>query len=530
MGRNILKNTGRIIHSLFFIFLCTGLYAAEIETELSPSRIAAGESASLRIRITGKTSDVKPVKFPAINGLQITFSGSSRSFQFVNGKTWSGTVLSFSIYGERKGEYKIPPFILEADGERIASREVALSVSDSSSDRGGGAGQLRGDVELSSETVYSGEPFIMQYVIHDNGGDPPEIEGFSEQPHVKGFVMKALNEKPGESGKTYAGSFCLVPIDKGTQEIGGGSVVVSVDMTQGFFSMSGRRKVIFPYKKINVIPIPSAGKPERFTGDVGEFKIDAQVPSGNFKLFEEIKIPVKISGRGNLLTLSKPQIENEDGIKTVIEEKEQNLAINAGSLTGEKNYLITIIPQKDGAVNPGRIFIECFNPYKKVYEKAESLPLSFDVEKGTVPNEKGEVQFSSDSSSGNRSNYLTAGLIAAGLIVIILVLILWERKKLKIIQAELKPDLPDESLTHEEYKGYDILKNLQLSVKDKNNDMFLLNADRGINQIDPAKLSAGELVKYNIFKDRIYYCRYGGGEFDESGKNELSEWLKKNLR
>ena len=104
MGRNILKNTGRIIFFILFVFLSGGIYAAEIETELSPSRIGVGESASLRLKITGKSSDVKPVKFPALNGLKITFSGSSRNFQFINGKSWSGTVLTFSIYGEKKGD------------------------------------------------------------------------------------------------------------------------------------------------------------------------------------------------------------------------------------------------------------------------------------------------------------------------------------------------------------------------------------------------------------------------------------------
>ena len=90
---------------------------------------------------------------------------------------------------------------------------------------------------------------------------------------------------------------------------------------------------------------------------------------GKFNVYEEIKIPVKVSGRGNLITLSKPEIENEEGIKTVVEEREQNLSVSGGVLTGEKNFLITVIPQNanaEGKINPGRIFIEYFNPYKKV--------------------------------------------------------------------------------------------------------------------------------------------------------------------
>lgn len=534
MGINILKSTGKIILSVFLVLAGIGLYAAEIETELTPSKIAAGESASLSFRITGKSSKITPVKFPAVPGLQITYAGSSHSYEYVNGRSWSGTVLTFSIYGEKKGEYKIPPFILDADGEKISSREVTLTVRESSSrgsgGSGGGGGQFRSEVDLSSETVYTGEPFIMNYYIYGGEDNSPDIEGFSEQPHVRGFVMKALSEKSDVSGKTNAGSFCLVPVDSGVHEIGGGSVVVSVDMNEGFFSMSGRKKILFPYKKVNVIPIPSAGRSENFKGDVGEFKIDAQIPSGKFNLFEEIKIPVKISGKGNLLTLSKPLIENEDGIKTVIEEKEQKLFLDGGSISGEKNFLVTVIPQKEGPLNCGSIYIEYFNPYKKSYEKAESGPLAFEIQKDHNSDDKSEVQFTDSTGRGFSLNYIYAIIILSLLAAAVVSLVLWEKKKLKIIKDELKPDIPEEDEISTVNIREDILKNIQTSVKDKNSAEFLYNADRGINLIESSRLSDSERSRFDSFKEKIYYCRYGGGTFAEQEMDALIVWLKKNLK
>jgi len=529
MEGNILKNTGRFILSLFFLFLSTGLYAVEIETELSPSRIAAGESASLRIRVTGKSGGVKPVKFPAVNGLQITFSGSSRSFQFVNGKTWSGTVLNFSIYGEKKGEYKIPPFILEADGEKISSREVTLVVGESASG-GNSEGLLRGDISLSSETVYAGEPFIMRYFFYNTIDGPPQIEGFSEQPHVKGFVMKGLDERVDDPGKAYAGSFCLVPVEKGVHQIGGGSVEVIVEMARGFFSMGGRKRITFPYKKVTVIPIPSNGKPENFTGDVGEFRIEAEIPSGEFKIYEEIKIPVKISGRGNLLTLSKPRIGNDEGIKIIVEEREQKLSVSEGGLSGEKSFLVTVIPQRDGNISAGPVFIEYFNPYKKTYEKAESSAITFTVQKTDSSGVKSEVQFSTDSVLHGRPVFIYAALVISALVLIVIALVMWERKKLLIIRSELGTGAAVETSIQEVNKRDEIISNIKSAMRDSNSEVFLLNADRGINLIDPEKLSAGELNKYNMFKDKIYFCRYGGGAFAESEMSELSEWLSKNMK
>ncbi len=526
-----MKNTGRIILSIILIFIGSTLYAAEVETELSPSKISAGESAALRISITGKSSKVKPVKFPAINGLKITFSGSSRSFQFVNGKSWSGTVLNFSIYGEKKGEYKIPPFILEADGEKVSSREVKLSVVESSP--GSNGGPVRGDIELSSESVYIGEPVIMRYFVNNGSGDSVRIERFIKQPLAKGFVMKELDEKLDESGRTYAGSFCLIPLDKGLHNIGGGAVEVILDSAEDFFAMNKRGGLSFPVRKISVVPIPANGKPDNFTGDVGEFKIEAEVPAGKFKLFEEIIIPVKISGRGNLLTLSKPKIENEQGIKFVVEEKEQTLTSSDKDLTGEKKFLITLIPQsqKDNEnLNPGRIFIEYFNPYKKIYERAESMPLSFEIQKSGNGVEKGEVQFSADISKGNKFNYLYIALIVSGLAAGVIVLVMWEKKKLRIIKAELGSDTPAENMPEVVNIKNDVLKNLQISINEKNRDMFLLNADRGINQMNAEKLTPSELIKYDLLKEKIYYCRYGGGAFEESEMKDLYDYLKRSMK
>lgn len=532
MGKDTLKNSGRIFFLLVLLFTCNGLYAVEIETELSPSKIATGESATLQIKITGKSGKVTPVKFPAVNGLQISFSGSSRSFQFINGKTWSGTVLTFSIYGERKGEYKIPPFILEANGEQIASREVSLFVRESSQGVSSVAGPLRGEIGLSADTVFTGEPFIIRYFIDSNGGSV-QVEGFSEQPHVKGFVMKALDEKWDEDGKIFAGSFCMVPVEPGVHEIGGGSVDVVVEVSQGFFSMNGRKRILFPRKKIKVIPIPSSGKPENFKGDVGDFKINAEVPAGKFSLYEEIKIPVKVTGRGNLLTLASPVIENEEGIKFVIEEKGQTLSVDDKGLTGEKNFLITLIPQvvnDKGNVNPGRIFIDFFNPYKRIYEKTESQQLSFEIQKEKDSAEKREVKFSSENASGGKLSYLIIAVIVTGLSASVIALVMWERKKFRMIKAELKEESTDDTSDRLADASDEILTNIQTAVKDKNLELFLLNADRGINRINPDKLNEAGLLKYNQFKEKIYYCRYGGGIFDDMEMNELSAWMKKSLK
>jgi hypothetical protein len=529
MVQNILRNTGKLFIIIPIIFLCNVLSAADVVTELAPERISVGESAQLKIKISGSTSKITPVKFPALDGIKITYSGLSRSFQFINGKTWSGMILNFSIVAEKKGVYRIPPFILDADGQTVSSREVVLTVSESFP-RGKGyttAGTFNTEVITRPESVFAGEPVIMHYIIHTGSYEPPRVRGFIEQPKTKGFVVKGLEGLQDEGEKIYAGSFCLIPVDNGEHVVGGGSVEAAVEVERGFFSMDERIKISFPYKKIRVLPIPAKGKPDSFSGDVGEFKLDAEIPAGQFRAFEEIKIPVKVSGRGNLVTLSKPRIDNEDGIKLIIEEKNGSLSVNGDTLSGEKNFIITIIPQREGVINPGKIFISCFNPYKKVYETAASSPLSFEIRGGMAAGNKGEVQFNSDDSMQNKFKPVYAAILFVLIILSVAGLVIWEQKKLKMVKTELGIEQSVPEKADNSKKDNDILKKIRESISSGNREEFLYQADKCINRIDDRKLSENEKARYNSFKDKIYFSRYAGGEFADADMNEVYEWLNR---
>jgi len=541
MGRDILKNIGSIIPLLggvdtkrtgwsLLIILSLAwceLHATEITTKLSPSMIGVGQSAALTISVSGKSS-VKPAKLPTINGLKITYLGASHSFQYVNGKTWSGTVLNFSIHGEKTGEYKIPPLILDTKEGQISSEEKILTVRESSVS--GSNSPTKAEISLSSNTVYVGEPLIMRYYISGDSFDNIKVLGLAEQPLSKDFSIKKINENIDKDDKIHVASFYVVPLKNGDYNIGENSIHIQSEDINSFFSRYVKKTIPCQSKKINVLPLPAKGKTDNFTGDVGEYKIEVQTPAGEFKQFEEIKIPVKITGKGNLITLSKPKIENDDEQKIIIEEKEPLVSFNEDGLSGEKEYLVTIIPQKGGALNIGKIFIEYFNPYKKSYERAESQPLTFNILPIEKSSEADEISFDSTDNANQYRIFLFGKLFLfiLSLAAFIISLIIWEKKKLNIIKNEIKPETADENLPTEN-KSDKLLIDLYAAFNNRDTDLFLLNADRAINRINTSKLRDAEPDKYKRFKDSIYNCRYGGGSFTDEEMKELIEWFKKYL-
>jgi hypothetical protein len=175
----------------------------------------------------------------------------------------------------------------------------------------------------------------------------------------------------------------------------------------------------------------------------------------------------------------------------------------------------------------GKIFIEYFNPYKKLYERAETKALTFNI----LPDEKlsaeGEVNFDSTNNMDN-FNYLWLILFIIILAVFITALIIWEKKKLTILKNEIKPDTADKILVPEN-KSDNLLNELNAAFNKNEADLFLLNADRAINRINTSKLSDAELTKYKQFKDSIYNCRYGAAVLTNDDMKALIEWFKKNL-
>ncbi len=362
MIRVILKNTGRILILLAVLTAALPLSAADIETEISSSRIHEGETAVLKLMISNSTSDIKPLKVPGINGLNISFRGSTRSFQFINGKSWSGTILNFSIYGEKKGRYTIPPFVLEADGERLVSKEIGLTVlagsggaASSRDEQDGSRVSLRGGVEFASDTVSVGEPLIVRYFLYHGGTRDFEIEGIRNNPESRGFLVKKINEEIPDSEtmqgdaafiRTHVATYCFIPAEPGSFFPGGGSIVVSQEIIRGPFTMPGRREIMFPKKAVKVTALPGKGRPSEFRGDVGDFTVEVKVPETGVRLYDEVRIPVKVSGSGNLFTLSKPVPEKNEPVKVIVEDVNSSVRAEGEVLTGEKNYLLTLIPDR----------------------------------------------------------------------------------------------------------------------------------------------------------------------------------------
>ncbi len=536
MKKGSLKKIGRLLAcAALVLWLAPIAGAAQLETELDDSMIEVGDTTSLKVKLSGDPGDVKPLKYPSVPGLRIEYSGMERSFEYVNGKSWSGVKLIFMVTALRKGSYRIPPFVFQRGGQRMQSGEVALTVTAAGAGAEGGGedsaavGDIKSSVELSSATAYVGQPIIMRYYLL-SAGLRATVHRFNDHPETKGFAIKMIedpihNKENGRQGgyeKAHIVTFALIPAGAGAYRVGGGSATVSVEAPlrrrrDDFFGfnfpgMSRPQELPFDSRPVTILSIPEQGRPDRFQGDIGSFTMKAEYGPDKVSVYEEKKVTVTLEGSGNLVTMTKPYVEKETpGLKVLSEEGGSVMTLEGGKLRGSRKFIFTLVPEKAGEINPGRIKFSFFNPDSGRYETAETKEISFTA---TGDSGKAGTNFDSDKDEKkldlNPLYFVLIVLAVAGTIVFV---VLWERRRYSLVTNGIGSG-QEQYAKSEEPDERDYSAEAMLSAERGDSEGFLKTAEKALAQ---TRRRFGDTVPEESenamarIKEEIYGYKFGRG-------------------
>ncbi len=494
------------------------LFAGEISSELTRNVISTGESAVFKIMISGDTSKIKPVKLPAIDGLKISYTGSSKSFQFVNGNVWSGIILNFTIYAEKSGVYKISPFVIEAGGKELTTKEETLTVREGGVQerRRGVTAFIRGEVELSSSEVRAGEPVIMRYYIYFSGNTGMRIEGFREQPNIKGFILTDMDEQipPAfevtggvEYEKIHAGTFLLTPAGPGDYNAGGGVLLITTESGSGFFSFPEQKQVKMPHRQIKVMPLPVKGAPADFRGALGAFTMDSSFDKFEAKVSEEVSFTINVNGRGNFLSLHQPLVKGMEGARVLITDDAPVFYLSGNEAEGSKQFFVTVVPEKEGDIN-GSFYIPYYDPYSGEYKTVETAVKDLFVKGGAVP-DSDDIKISKNENSDSMDlNYIFISLAALSGIAGIGFLLIRDRRVYQRMNIEnAKAENDNAVYVKADDAIEESFENLKSSMNSDNKEEFLRNA---VKVIDSPLVQSKNINELALVKEKVDLCRYAG--------------------
>jgi len=457
--------------TLSLIALCVATATAgTLTAELQQNQISTSDSATIVLTVSG--SQISDLKAPEVPGISFSQNGRSTSQRanITNGRLVqsSEVTLQIGVQAAQPGTYTIPAFTAVVDGKKLETEPVVLRVVQGKvqapnnapgsfqtpsppTQRGNGKAPeklafLR--FELSDlggrDTLYVGEmiPVEIKVYLHPNTRPQlqtlPKLEG-------EGFILKGISDKKDEElnasqenlgGQVYhviTWHGALSPIKAGifpTKLALGVEVDVPNQSRQrrrrrsnsffGFFNDSfqqrERKEVTLESneRELTVLPLPEEGRPEGFSGAVGDFGITAFELPEEVSTGQPITLRATIGGTGNFGRVEAPLIVTAEPWKNYPAKSAFTPEDSVG-FSGSKSFEIPAVAQSPGTEKIGFSFAY-FDPNNASYETATTTPVSVTVKgRDLSPERPRSTAQSQDSSPAVAPIKISAGTLGTSL-------------------------------------------------------------------------------------------------------------------
>jgi len=372
-----------------------------------------GDPVVLQIRITGARRVGDPPQI-SVDGLDIQYAnqGSERQVRIENGSFSSEQTitLNYQVVPQRNGSFTIPAVVVEADGKGYSTKPIVLTVQPSSATTGEFDTDKIGYAEIvvPKKTLYVGEATPIEVRIYvdsrvrwgavtmpDLGG-----EGFTKQkipePHKeqverngRDYDMLAFKTviAPIRSGKLTVGP-CEIPFRAQVPRARRGGERSPFDIfgdvfSDPFYAVTQDLKAKADAIELTVKPLPLLGKPEDFSGAVGNFEFSAEGSPRQVKIGDPVTMKMRVTGRGNFDRVGAPVIGDATGWRTYPPSSSFN-ADDQVNYSGTKTFEEAIIPETKKTALPMFCF-SFFDPAKGRYVTLNSEAAPLVVEGEALP-------------------------------------------------------------------------------------------------------------------------------------------------
>lgn len=424
-------------NSYFLLLLLTvqGLLA-QVEFKAVPSKSNIGINERLRIDFT-MNDDGDNFEAPAFEGFKI-FGGPNQSvnYSWINGRKSFSKSYTFFLIPTKKGTFIIKPASIEIAGKIYKTNPVKITVGNAvtqpepeeeedpfavifGNHRPRQMQQppppppLKGDgihlvAEISNSNPYLNEPITAIYKLYVSPYVSVSDFRESASPKYNNFWSQAIDVKnlTVQMGKYNGEDYryvilrktVLYPQKSGKLTIEPLSLDITMQAPTGRRDVFGRmeyangtKRVSAGGKSILVKALPEAGKPESFTGAVGNFDFRVKPSKTALKAGESLQLEVSVAGKGNmkLFTLPKPIVPN--ALEMYDPEHKESVTTPLTGTQGTISDTYTIVPQFKGAYTIKPLVFSYFDLNTKSYKTITSDAVKINVLDGVLPSETSQT-------------------------------------------------------------------------------------------------------------------------------------------
>lgn len=412
---------------LIFSLLTLSLYAQTTELKVSVSKNKLGLNQRLRIEFSINKQGADDFTPPKFTNFQI-IQGPSQSISqsWINGKVSFSKSYTYILKPKRKGELIIGPASIKYNGATINSKMMKIIVLDpidipeNPNDPDYIAQQnIHLVAEISKSRPYVGEGIYVEYRLYVSENVSVYDTSVTEAPQYNGFWNQdiKINGFPVKMGKYNGEDYryivlqkaLLIPTKTGILTIDPMKMDIVIGVPTGRADFFGnvitkniRKEFASAKKVISPKSLPLEGKPENFTGAVGEFDFDVSLSKEVLKANESSQIKVAVSGKGNLKLFELPTVETPAELEKYQPERKESVRITSNGLSGSVTDTYTVVPQYKGKYKLPSVGFSYFNPKTKTYESINTEDLYVDVTEG-------KELVSSNTNSVNKKAVVSTG-------------------------------------------------------------------------------------------------------------------------
>lgn len=382
------------------LMLPGSILAASFTASLDRDTITLGETATLSLSFEG--AQPRNVPSPQVAGLEITQAGTSQNVSIVNGAMSATVTVNFNVVPRRTGEFTIPSLTADVGGQRLSTEPLKLTVTRANApsaaavNSGNEVAFLR--LSLPRHKVYVGQVEVARLDLYLRD----DVQNFGNfqltSSPTDGFSAGNVVEEKNQRHRVQIGnrvytviplSIPLTAVQTGDLTLGpftANVVVVLPSRNQGgdpffnqFFNQGQQKRVTLASQPLTVqsLPLPTENQPTNFTGAVGDFTMTSTAGPTKVTVGDPITVRVKISGHGDISSLTLPEQSAWHDFQTYPPTSKVNTSDQFG-FQGTKTFEEIVSPKNAEVKELPELSFSYFNPDDGKYHTLTepSVPLT----------------------------------------------------------------------------------------------------------------------------------------------------------